>query len=109
MGASTTHGIEERASHAEGLWSQGDAAFAAGDHKLAYQRYTSAHDLVTDCPALHECAHRKLKTVTKLHGERGEHLTDSVLLGLAPLGIFRLIAFALRSRVAGSGLCRTRA
>ncbi|MFA5941937.1 MAG: hypothetical protein WC809_21515 [Sinimarinibacterium sp.] len=104
-----TPSIETRAVQAEKFWSQGDAALAAGDRELAYRQYTNAHDLITDCPALHERAHRKLKAVTKQHGERGEYLTDSVLLALAPFGIFRLIAIALRSKVGGSELCRTRA
>ena len=63
--------IERREAQAAEFWSQGDAAFAAGEHPEAYRHYTSAHDLVTDCPALHERAHRKLRTVTKQHGERG--------------------------------------
>lgn len=102
------HSIESRAAQADELWSRGDDAFSAGDHRLAYQHYTSAHDLVIDCPTLHERAHRKLKTVTRQHGERGEYFTDSLLLALAPVGVFRLIAFALRSKVGGSELCRTR-
>ncbi len=101
--------IETRAGQAGAMWQQGEAALQAGNPALAYDLFTLAHDLVTDCPRLHELAHRKLRTVTRRHRDKREFITDSVLLALAPLGIFRLIALYFRSRVGGSELCRGRA
>jgi hypothetical protein len=98
--------IEIRAAEVARLWTQGDAAMTAGDHGRAYALYTQAHDLVMDCARLHEQAHRKLRTVTRLHANQWEFFTDSALVMLAPLGVFHLIAFALRSRVGASVLCR---
>ena len=98
--------IERRAVQAQTLWAQGDAAFAAGDHESAYRLYTQAHDLVMDCAHLHEQAHRKLRSVTRLHADRREFYTDTLLLWLAPVGVFHLIAFALRSKVGAHDICR---
>ncbi|TJY55554.1 hypothetical protein E4T66_20810 [Sinimarinibacterium sp. CAU 1509] len=98
--------IDQRVREAEALWQQGDALLAAGDGRGAYAAYTQAHDQVTDCPRLHETAHRKLRQVSRAHGHRGEVFTDIVLVWLAPLRIFELIALAMRSRVAAEALCR---
>jgi len=98
--------IESRVRDAGALWQQGDALLAAGDGAAAYRAYTQAHDLITDCPRLHETAHRKLRQVSRQHGHRGEIITDTVLVWLAPLRVFELIALAMRSRVAAEALCR---
>lgn len=100
--------IERRAAQAQVWWARGDAALASNDLAGAYRDYTAAHDLITDCAALHEKAHRKLKAVTRTHGARGEYWTDCMLLALAPLGVFRWIELAFRSKVRGSELCRSR-
>lgn len=101
--------IDDRARQADTLWRQGDAALAKGDAKAAYRLYTEAHDLVTDCARLHEQAHIRLKAVTRLHADKREFITDSILLALAPLGIFHLIALAFRTKACASALCRGRA
>jgi len=98
--------LPTRIAEAERLWTAGDAALAAGNPELAYRHYTEAHDRVTDCPRLHLRAHRQLRRVTRQRRPRGEYYTDTALLLLAPLGIFELIAWVLRSKVAGAALCR---
>jgi hypothetical protein len=98
--------IGTRATEARQLWESGDRSFAGGDHAEAWRLYTQAHDLITDCPELHRQAHEKLRSVNRLNGHRGELLTDIVLLTLAPLGIFELLAVYFRSRVAGAAVCR---
>lgn len=101
--------IETRAKQAESLWAQGDAAVSSGDLANAYKLYTQAHDLVTDCAKLHEKAHHKLRPVTRTHADKREYITDTLLIALAPLGVFRLLEIYFRSKVGGSELCRGRA
>ena len=98
--------IKHRAGQAQALWQRGDLAFEARDLDGAYRWYTQAHDLVTDCPALHREAHRRLAAVNRRNGRRGELFTDRFLLAAAPIGIFTVIAWCFRSRVAGYRLCR---
>ena len=98
--------VAQRAAQARQLWQQGDAALSGGDAEQAYRLYTAAHDLVTDCPQLHLQAHRQLRRVTRTRDPRGEYLTDTALVWLAPLGVFELIALFFRSRVAGGAECR---
>ena len=98
--------IDSRARQAQSLWESGDRQLAAGNLSEAWRLYTQAHDLVTDCPALHRRAHQQLQQVNRLNGHRGERLTDTLLLVLAPLGVFELIALFFRSQVAASALCR---
>lgn len=98
--------IAQRSASAEALWRDGDAALASGQPEQAYRYYTAAHDLVTDCPKQHLEAHRRLRRVTRARDPRGEYLTDTLLVKLAPLGVFELIAVFFRSRVAGSADCR---
>ena len=101
--------IAIRSRQAEKLWQRGDAALAGRDETRAYRFYTDAHDLVTDCPKLHLTAHRRLRSVTRRHSNKGEFITDTLLVTLAPLGIFELIALAMRSKVGRDALCRRRA
>ncbi|MGH8461276.1 MAG: hypothetical protein ACRESS_06700 [Stenotrophobium sp.] len=98
--------IEARISEAEALWQKGDTLHAAGDGRGAYTAYTGAHDLIMDCPRLHERAHRQLRKVSRAHGHRGEVIIDNLLVWLAPLGVFAAISFAMRSRVVSHALCR---
>ncbi|WP_162932092.1 hypothetical protein [Solimonas sp. K1W22B-7] len=98
--------IATRSSDAARLWQQGDDALAAGQAEQAYRLYTEAHDLVTDCPKLHLRAHHQLRRVTRARDPRGEYLTDTLLVALAPLGVFELIAVFFRSRVARTVECR---
>ena len=98
--------IAARARQAEALWAQADRAMAAANHADAYRLYTEAHDLVTDCPDLHRRSHERLQVINRLTGNWREYLGDRFLLLTAPLGVFQLVAFFLRSRVIGSELCR---
>ena len=100
--------IELRAEEASRLWAAGDSALTSGYPEGAYRLYTQAHDLIMDCAPLHEAAHRKLRIVTRQRSPRWDFYTDTLLLALAPLGIFHLISFALRSKVGASALCRGR-
>lgn len=98
--------ISQRSADAERLWRDGDAALSSGQPEQAYRYYTAAHDLVTDCPRLHLEAHRRLRQVTRTRDPRGEYLTDTILVALAPLGVFELIAVFFRSRMARMADCR---
>lgn len=100
------HAIERRLQQAEALWRQADERIAAGDGAAAYALCTQAHDLIMDCPRLHERAHRALRRVSARHGHRGEICIDTLLLWLAPLRVFEAIAWAQRSSVAFDSLCR---
>ncbi|MGH8529483.1 MAG: hypothetical protein ACRETN_06510 [Nevskiales bacterium] len=97
--------IENRAVQAERFWRQGDAAKSIADLDAAYRAYTSAHDLITDCAKLHMRAHQKLREINCLRGS-SERYTDNILLFLAPLGVFELLAFIFKSKVGSSELCR---
>ena len=98
--------LETRQARALALWKEGDACLENGDRAGAYARYTIAHDLIMDCPSLHLTAHRYLRPVTRLHRDKREFWTDTLLIWLAPLGIFEAIAFAMRSTVWRNDLCR---
>lgn len=91
--------IDVRMLEAEQLWRDGDALVAAGDGVAAYRLYTQAHDLIMDCPSLHERAHRKLQGVSAQHGHRGEIIIDKLLVWLAPLGSAARSRSALRWRI----------
>ncbi|NGY05714.1 hypothetical protein [Solimonas terrae] len=108
MNASIEADLAARMLEAEALWRQGDARVTAGEGAEAYRLYTQAHDLIMDCPSLHERAHRKLARVSARHGHRGEIIIDKLLVWLAPLGVFEAIAAAQRSTVAGLAACRRR-
>src|SRR3546814_8209806 len=69
--------IETRILEAEALWRRGDALVDTADGAAAYAVYTQAHDLIMDCPSLHERAHRKLQRVSARHGHRGELIIDT--------------------------------
>jgi hypothetical protein len=101
--------IEIRAADALRFWQQGELAQSGGQLDEAYRLFTVAHDLVTDCPRLHLQAHRRLRTINRLRRNWGEYCTDSLLLMLAPLGMFELLALLFRSKVAGLEACRRNA
>lgn len=98
--------ISTRAAEAERLWKLGDTAQANGDLEQSYRLFTQAHDLITDCPKLHIQAHRRLKVVNRLRRNWGEYCTDTILLALAPFGMFELLAIFFRSKIGNSELCR---
>jgi len=98
--------ISSRIQRAEKLWQQGDIILSAGNRERAYKLYTEAHDAIVDCPRLHLTAHRKLRLVTRYHRNKTEFITDNLLVWLAPIGVFELIALFTRSSVRREALCR---
>jgi hypothetical protein len=100
--------IETRSAQACELWRRGAAACCGGDDALACRAYSGAHDLVTDCAALHRQAHRKLRRVTRGHANKFEFVTDSLVRALAPSGVFEGIARARRTRAGRAVVGRAR-
>ncbi|HEY1075935.1 MAG TPA: hypothetical protein VGE51_04545 [Fontimonas sp.] len=95
-----------RIQRADELWKQGDLTLAAGNRERAYRLYTEAPDAIVDCPQLHLTAHRKLRQVTRFHRNKTEYITDNLLIWLAPVGVFELIARFNRSNVRAQAACR---
>src|SRR3546814_18973209 len=89
--------IETRILEAEALWRRGDALVDTGDGAAAYAVYTQAHDLIMDCPSLHERAHRKLQRVSVRPGHRGALIIDKLPVVLPPLGASAAIPRAQNS------------
>jgi hypothetical protein len=97
--------ITSIAQQAEAAWQRGLHSQNAGRLEEAHGHFRQAHDLVVDCPRLHQRAHQHLR---KLNVERrawGELLTDLVLLGLAPLAIFEIVALVMKRQVRGGAIC----
>lgn len=88
--------LEHRIAQARECWRYGEAV-EADDPAAAYAYFTTAHDLVIDCPFLHEVAHRRLRRINWRLGHYGELATDMALAMFAPLGVFRLVAFIART------------
>jgi hypothetical protein len=98
--------VEIRTRKANSFWADGDRAFAAKQYEKAYRLYTQGHDLITDCPKMHLEAHRRLKRVTVLHADKREFLSDWLLIKLAPLGVFELVAKFMHAGAADSAACK---
>lgn len=94
--SATALSIDTRIQQAHTLWAQGQAAEAKGEWHQAYRLYTSAHDLIIDCAALHQQAHEHLRRANLRLGHYGELMTDWALALFAPLGVFRWVAYAQR-------------
>ena len=92
----------------QAAWRQGMADEQAGRLEAAYAHFRRAHDLVVDCPKRHQVAHRHLRRLNLRRRAWRELATDCVLLGLAPLYIFELLAFAMRQQVLGGEICSRR-
>jgi hypothetical protein len=93
------------AAQAEAAWQQGLAHEQAGRLDLAYCHFRLAHDLVVDCPRLHQVAHQHLRRLNLQRRAWRELLTDVLLLGLAPLAIFEAVAFLMKRQVLGGAVC----
>ncbi len=93
------------ARQAEAAWQQGLLDEQAGRLDAAYAHYRLAHDLVVDCPRLHEVAHEHLKRLNTRRRAWRELMTDLVLLGLAPLGVFEGVAWLMKRQVLGGVIC----
>ncbi|MGJ8670539.1 MAG: hypothetical protein ACSHXK_13690 [Oceanococcus sp.] len=101
--------IDERVITAQQLWKEALDAEASGRYARAYELHTQAHDLVLDCAKMHQQAHQHLRRVNKILGNYTELVTDSVLLFLAPVGIFELIAYFSKTDSVGHGICKRKA
>jgi hypothetical protein len=95
----------ELANQAHAAWQLGQQAEQAGRLDEAYAHFRQAHDLVVDCPRLHQTAHRHLRRLNLQRRAYGELFTDLILLGLAPLAIFEIVAFVMKRQVLGGALC----
>lgn len=102
--APSTH-IDDIARQAQVAWQHGLQCERTGQLDAAHQHFRHAHDLVVDCPRLHQQAHRHLLRVNLRRKAWRELLTDVVLLGLAPLWVFELVAYAMRKQVLGGSIC----
>jgi hypothetical protein len=100
--------IDNRAQQAQAAWAKGQAFEASGRLEAAHACYRDAHDLVVDCPKMHRMAHQHLKRLNTRRGSYRELMTDLVLLGLAPLGVFEAVAYLMKGQVLGSVLCARR-
>jgi len=90
--------IEIRIEKARQLWEAGAQAVERKQWQQAWQLYTEAHDLITDCAQLHQQSHEKLRVVNWKLGNYGELFADWALHCLAPLGVFALVARKAKSQ-----------
>jgi len=100
--------IQSRAAEAETAWREGAQHAQRGDLEAAYQAYRTAHDLVVDCPRLHQRAHRQLRQLNWQRRSYRELAIDQLLLGFAPIGIFEIVAYLMTGQVLGSVMCSRR-
>lgn len=98
--------IKDRALAAEGKWKLAQEFEQGGELDAAYATYTEAHDLVIDCPRLHWRSHQHLARINWKRRNIKELIEDRLLLSVAPLGIFVLIAYLLKKQVLGEELCK---
>jgi len=96
---------DERIQHAETAWQQGRLCEDRGDLAGAHRHYRVAHDLVVDCPRLHQRAHEHLQRVNWQRHAWREWLTDQFLLKLAPVAAFEIVAFLMTRQVLGGKVC----
>jgi len=100
--------IDNRAQQAQAAWAQGQAFEASGHLEAAHACFRDAHDLVVDCPKMHRMAHQHLKRINTLRSSYRELMADLVLLSLAPLGVFEVVAYLMKGQVLASVLCARR-
>lgn len=87
------------------LWQDGDIELSNKNYQRAYKFYTEAHDLIIDCPKLHLRAHQHLQRVNR-HINKFEFLIDTILIQLAPIKIFELVAYMNDSKVFRTIICK---
>lgn len=97
-----THDI---ARQAEAAWQLGLLEEQAGRLEAAFEHFRQAHDLVVDCPRLHQKAHQHLRRLNTRRQAWRDWLTDVFLLGLAPVGVFELVAWLMKRQVLGGEWC----
>ncbi len=89
----------------EAEWQQGMRDEQEGRLDEAWAHFRRAHDLVVDCPRLHQVAHRHLLRLNRQRRAWRELMTDVLLLGLAPLSIFEVLAYMMKRQVLGGAIC----
>lgn len=85
--------LSQRIAQAQALWQRGLDAESRLQYPEAYRLHTQAHDLIIDCPQLHQQAHEQLRRVNWKLGHYGELVTDWALHLFAPLGVFEMVAY----------------
>jgi hypothetical protein len=100
-----TSSIADIAKQAEAAWQLGMQDEQSNRLEEAYVHFRKAHDLVVDCPRLHHAAHLHMRRLNLKRRAYRELLTDVVLLGLAPLAIFEIVAFLMKRQVLGGVIC----
>jgi hypothetical protein len=98
--------FENRNKHSQQALQEGLLEERNGNLQAAYEYFRIAHDLVVDCPRLHQMAHQHLRRVNTKRRNYRELVTDLFLLGFARLGIFELVAFMMKKQVLGGIICR---
>ena len=97
--------FENRNAQAQEALQKGLLEEQNGNFQNAYESFRIAHDLVVDCPRLHQMAHLHLRRVNMKRKNYRELATDLFLLGFARLGIFELVAFMMKGQVLGGIIC----
>lgn len=82
-----------RRAFARARFADGERLAAEQCFAQAHAAVTAGHDVVLDDPALHREAHVRLRPLNAALGWWGEWATDVVLLILAPIGVFELVAW----------------
>jgi hypothetical protein len=103
--STTLANLGDLARQADAAWQQALKDEQAGRLDEAYAALRRIHDLVVDCPRLHHMAHQHLRRVNIKRRAWRELFTDLVLLALAPLAIFEIVAFMMKRQVLGGVVC----
>ena len=85
-----------RLTRARQLWADAESAHAGSRLDEAFTLLTAAHDRVTDIAAEHREAHRRLLPIDRALGRTRDVFVDRLLLFLAPVGSFQLLAIYFR-------------
>ena len=97
--------IIDIARQAEAAWQLGMRRERAGRLDEASLAFRQAHDLVVDCPRLHQLTHRHLHRLNLRRRAWRDLMTDVFLLGLAPLAMFEIVAYLMKRQVLGGVIC----
>lgn len=97
--------FELRSRRAREAWRTGRTHEAGGNLEAAYECFRTAHDLVVDCPRLHQAAHRHLRRINAKRRSYRGLATDMFLLGTAGIGSFELVALLMKGQVLGGRVC----
>lgn len=98
--------LEARIGKADKCWARGLTSEQDGELQLAYQSFTEAHDLISDCAKHHQKAHEHLRRINHKIGNYGELIIDWLLHLFAPLGVFELVSYFAKTEAFRSALCK---